>query len=75
MYVCTHVHIYISCDIFSQSKNFSMYVSSKSQTTLVVARLQIIRVHNFHCTHFSSWKTIYCNDVKGNIFQQNFIYL
>lgn len=52
-----------------QSKNFIMYASFKSQTTPVVARLHIIRAHNFHCTHFSSWKTIGCNDLKGSIFQ------
>lgn len=78
MHMC--VYMYVSLNIypqeyFYQSNNVSMYVSSKSQATVVVARLQIIRGLNFHCTHFSSSKTIYCNDMKGNIFQQNFSYL
>jgi len=65
------VSLYISSrEYFNQSKNLSMYVPSKSQAALVVASLQIIIVLNFHCTHFSSCKTIYWNGMKGNIFQK-----
>lgn len=65
----------ISQEIFYQSENLSMDVPSKSQVTVVVARLQTIRLFTFHCTDFSSCKTIYHNDKEGNILQQNFIYL
>lgn len=71
MCVCIYICIPPQ-EYFHQSKNLSMYMSSKFQATVIVARLQIIRVLNFHCTHFSFCKTIYCNDIKGNIFQENF---
>lgn len=80
IYVCVHAHVYVCVYIspqeyFYQTKNLSIYVPSKSQATAIVVRLQVITVLKFHWTHFSFSKTIYCNDMKGNILQQNFSYL